>query len=58
MRAVMLWVSIVLVLIGCAAHHEVRCDDKLEPINAPAPKVSGAVSHDRGGVGRREGDGR
>jgi hypothetical protein len=58
MRAVVLSVSIVWLLIGCAAHHEVRCDGKLEPINAPAPKVSGAVLHDSGGVGRREGDGR
>lgn len=29
----------LLVLGGCATHHQVRCDLKLVPINAPQPKA-------------------
>ena len=31
--------TILTLVCGCASHRPVKCDDKLEPINQPAPKV-------------------
>lgn len=30
--------SLVMMLAGCASHSHVRCDGRLEPINAPMPR--------------------
>lgn len=46
---------LLAVLAGCAAPRDaVRCDGRLQPINAPAPALTGHAEKGAGGAERDE----